>query len=206
MKKLLSLIAMLALCSGVFAQEAPAGTTPATPAVTTTTTPTAPTPAPTPTPAPLNPLDDPKIKDEIAKTVAALLQKAEDDKKKSPEQLEFEKFQQEKQDFANQQAAFNKQKNELSAQSYMLDPKIGLSKELLPFIGITADLDEAGVKNKVDGFKSAIDLHIKNMNLVSTTKHIVRGSVAGGKTAEEIAAEILGNKQPVKQAWGQPRT
>lgn len=201
MKKLLSLIAMLALCSGVFAQVADP-----TPAPIPTGVVPAPIPTPIPTPIPLNPLDDPKIKDEIAKTVAALLQKAEDDKKKSPEQLNLEKFELEKQAFADQQTAFNKQKNELSAQSYMLDPKVGLSKELLPFIGITAELDEAGVKNKVDGFKAAIDQHIKSIGMVSTNKHIVTSSGGTGKTAEEIAAEILGTKTATNQAWGQPRT
>jgi len=206
MKKLILITAILAGLSGLFAQDAPPATPPPVPNVTTPL-PTTPPPTPPPAPAFAELLADPKNKEEIEKLMTAMMQKKESDKKKSPEQLQSEQFESEKQKFASEQTEFKKQKNEVAAQSYMLDPKIALDKSLLPYIGITADLDDSGVKTKVEGFKAAIDAHIKGLGLVQTGKFIPGGTGGTKETPEEIAARIRGLAPTTTvKAWGTPRT
>jgi len=206
MKKLILITAILAGFSGLFAQNAPPATPPPVPNVTTPP-PTTPPPTPPPAPAFAELLADPKNKEEIEKLMTAMMQKKEDDKKKSPEQLQLEQFESDKQKLAAEQTEFKKQKNEVTAQSYMLDPKIALDKSLLPYIGITANLDESGVKTKVEGFKAAIDAHIKGLGLVQTGKFIPGGTGGTKETPEEIAARIRGAAPTTTvKPWGTPRT
>lgn len=207
MKKTIVLLAILIGLAGLFAQDAPPTTPPTTTTVTTPATPPVTPPTPPTTPAFAELLADPKNKEEIEKLMTAMIQKKENDKKKSPEQLQLEQFEADKQKFASEQTEFKKQKNEVAAQSYMLDPKIALDKSLLPYIGITADLDESGVKTKVEGFKAAIDAHIKGLGLVQTGKFIPGGSGSQKETPEEVAARIRGAAPTTTvKAWGTPRT